>query len=279
MNDKCMQEFMSYVFAMSAKFTENESLAIRKLSTVFCKTHLKIIVLRHVLFHKHTRSILINSCGSGNKGVYQLFQTAQNDNFSCDISTCKLLCAICLYMKGDYVPTLDIVNKVLSNIPPYILYEGSVSNEGDQIYVDKFLDSNITVMQKAKTAWIFDLHFLKDMLPTEIPTGIKIELHFCNRAVSLSPFICAYYLQFLCYNEMRQYARRENALQHLTEVANNHAQSGLPMTSMNIAGHCLLVAGKIDQARGMFYRSHELSQIFISRDMFTSALWYLQNYC
>ena len=116
-NDKCMQNAIGVIINSTTGIPSNMDkvpVSISKLSTVFCKTHLKNVVLRNFLFHKHIRSILINSCGSGHKGVYQLHQTAQNDAFSCDISTCKLWCANFLYVKGDYLSTLNIVNQVLS---------------------------------------------------------------------------------------------------------------------------------------------------------------------
>ena len=285
MNDKCMQFaiwILSYFSIARPSNIDIQSPIISKLlSTVFCKTHLKTMVLRSYLFHKHLRPILINSCGPGNKGSYQLFQAAKNDTFSCDILTCKLWCAIFLYMKGNYLSTLNIVNQVLSNIPPYAMYLLSKqSNESKELYVDMFLDSDTTIIQRARKAWVFHLYFHKKMVNSELmPMGIMIELFFCCPAVILSPFICAYYLQFLCYNEMRQYVRRDIALQQLIEVTNNPEQWGDPLTTWNITGHCLLLAGKRDQARYMFYRSYIESLRHPSEDKYNSALWYLQNCC
>ena len=138
------------------------------------------------------------------------------------------------------------------------MYEGmSISNrDGEQLYVDMFLDSDTAVNQRARKAWIFHLNFLKDLVYSElIPVGIKIEIYFANPVVLLSPFTCAYYLQFLCYHEIRQYDRRDHALMQLTEVASNLVRCGMPSTTLNLAGHCMLLAGKRAQARDMFYRS------------------------
>ena len=66
---------------------------------VFFKTPLKTIVLRKYIFIK---SILGNNCSSRNKGAYKLHQTAKNGKVQFDISTCKLWCAILLYMRGDF---------------------------------------------------------------------------------------------------------------------------------------------------------------------------------
>ena len=284
MNDKCMIHAISLTIPFTIARLSNidkESLSISKLSTLDCKTHLKTMVIRNFLLNKHMRS-LFNSCGSGNKGVYQLQQTAQRDTFSCDISTCKLWCATFLYMKGDYLSTLNIVTQVLSNIPPYAMNEVMTNNDCEQLYVDMLLDSDTEVNERARKAWIFNLYFVKDSFYSElIPVGIQIEFHFSDVAAILSPITCAYYLQFLCYHEMHQYDRRECALQQLMEVAYNYMYEplGNPVTTWNIAGHCLLLAGKRAQARDMFYRSYTLSQRYPPLDKYNSAPWYLQNCC
>ena len=292
MNDICMMRYV--VFFKSAIYTaalcsrmdmyqmsSNGPLASffsiisKNISSVFCRTPLKTITLRICLF-MDIRSLIKNSCGSGNKGDYQLQKVAQNDTLSFDISTCKLWCAILLYMKGDCLSTLDIVNQVLSSIPPYVMYNESVINEGEQLYADMFLDSHSTATQRARKAWMFCLEIIEEMI--SMPTGIQIEL-YSHKICYLSPFTCAYYLQFLCYHDMRQYNRRDRALRQLTEVATNPEQRGNPLTAFNIAGHCMLLVGKRDQARDMFYRSYTWSQRFLPLDEYNSALWYLQNFC
>ena len=195
MNDKCMQfaiYMLNFYSIAGHSNIDKQSLMISKLSTVFCKTYLKHMVLRSFLFHKHIRSILINSCGPGNKGCYQLYQAAKNDTFSCDILTCKLWCAIFLYIKGDYMSTLNIVNQVLSNTPPYAMYVVVTSDESKETYVDMFLDSDTTIIKRAKKAWIFHLYFPKDVVYSEwMPMGIKIELYFSLR-------FCVFVIIYMC---------------------------------------------------------------------------------
>ena len=291
MNDTCMMMYNErlniaitdmHQISFNGLLPSSVKIIIRKNLAVLCKTPLKTIMLRKHLFW-HIQSLIKNSCGSGNKGVYQLHKTAYNDNLSCDIATCKLWCAILLYMKGDYSSTLNIINKVLSNIPPYaMLWSGAatnISNERKQLYVETFLDSGTTLIQRARKAWLFYLFFLKDIIYSElIPMGLKIELYFSYMCVMLSPFTCAHYLQFLCYHEMHQYDRRDCALRQLTEVANNPEQTCCPVTALNLAGHCMLLAGKRAQARDVFYRSHIFSKGQPLINEYNSALWYLQNY-
>ena len=293
MKDKCVIGIIRSCLRYTTKFSLKihlESESISKLSNVFCKTHLKTIVLRDFLFYKHIRSILIKNCGSGNKGLFQLLQTAQNDTFACDISTCKLWCAIFLYIKCNYFSTLNIINQVLSNIPPYVMYIPNVkigdieiqnvSNEDEKLYVDMFMDSDTTVVQRARKAWMSNLHFPKDMINSELmPLGIKIELYFTHTIVILSPFTCIYYLQFMCYHEMGQYDRRDRTLQQLTEVATDFERCGNPLTTCNITGHCLLLAGKTDLARQMFNLSNLVSKFNPPLDKYNSAMWYLENFC
>ena len=148
---------------------------------------------------------------------------------------------------------------MLSNIPPFMLYCIDIKDtDTKQLYVDMFLDSDVMMNQKASTAWMFDLTFMQDTTDS-LPLAIQIELYlsfYKYLPVNLSPFTCAYYLQFLCYHRMQQCDNRDHALQQLIEVVNDIEQCGKPHTSWNIAGHCLLLAGRTGQARHMFYRSY-----------------------
>ena len=282
MNDMCMIDIIGQLDLAVFPTGAHSSFKVfsQEMLTLFCKTPVKTIMLRKCLF-LHNRSLLKSSCVSGNKGVYQLHIIAKNDKFSFDISTCKLWCAILFYMRGDCSSSLNIVNQVLSSIPPYVML--NARNKGKkQLYVDIFLDSGTTLIQRIRKAWMFDLLFKKDMIDSvPLPMGIQIELYFSDSSmyVYLSPFTCAYYLQFLCYHKMCQYDRRDRALLHLIEVTDNPEQRGMPFTSFNIAGHCLLLAGKRDQARDMFYHSYIMSLMFPPFDKYNSALWYHQNYC
>ena len=245
---------------------------ISEISAMYCKTPLKTIVLRNCLLMLII-SILRSHHDLGNKGVYELHRTAKNDILSFDISTCKLWCAILLYQRSNFSSTLDIVNLVLSNIPPYAIYVGTSS----ALYVDMFLDSDTTIIQRARKAWMFELNFSKHMSDL-LPLGIQIELYFSDLYVILSPLTCGYYLQFLCYHEMQQYERRDSALQQLIEwVYNLEHYDKYHYVSLNIAGHCLLLAGKSVQARDVFYESYTVSQRRPPCDEYNSALWYLQN--
>ena len=250
-----------------------------KISDTLCKTPLKAMGLEYCIF-SYMRSILINRCGSGNKDVYQIHRTAQNDYLSLDISTCKLWCAILLYMRRDFSSTLDIVNQVLSDIPPYAMYicqnKIIASNEDKELYVSILQDSDTSVTERAKKAWLFPLFFSKNMSDS-LPLGMKIELYFCDGHIILSPFTCAYYLQFLCYHEMCQYVNRDCALQQLIEEYQDTQTIRLSQFDHNITGHCLLLAGKRAQAQKVFYSSYTWSQRHPPCDKYNSALWYLQN--
>ena len=309
-NDECMIRLSASVEGNYVKELEHNpciyKAILSKILNVFCKTTLKRIVMGQFIL-KLIMSLLKNNCAAGNKGCYQLHRTAQNDTLSFDISTCKLWCAILFYMRGDFLSTLDIVNQVLSCIPPFSIDEYKVkagSNEREQLYVEMFLNSDATILQRARKAWMLSLYFTKYMSHS-MPFGIQIELYFCDIDVSLSPFTCAYYLQFLCYHGMQQYDRRDRTLQQFIEYLCSPEQSHLqisttiiaghylcieylfntiqgaegqhPFSTLNLAGHCLLLAGKRDQARVMFNISYAISQGHPPYDKYNSALWYLQN--
>ena len=190
-------------------------------------------------------------------------------------------------MRKDYSSTLSTVNQMLSNIAPFALYACPCgdsdhwgSTEAKGFYVDRFVDSEITVENRAKTAWLTPLMVDKDMAHV-MPLAIQIELLFHDHAffplMKLSPYVCAYYLMFLCYHELHQYNNRDRALCQLVDVANNGRQSG-PNTyrSWNITGHCLFLAGDITQAHKFFIRSYQNTQNDPPYDKHNSALHYLQ---
>ena len=280
--DDCVMKYICRLYLARLHVPPDASnLTNQLLHAVFpCITPLRILVLIRMLFKEHFSSLQHKGV-HGNKGVYQLRRTAQNDTWSFDISTSKLFCASLLFKKGDFSSTLNIINQVLSNIPPFLMYNYNVNltfvdTEAKQLYADMFLDSDVTMIQRAKKAWISDLLITKDMIDV-VPLAIQIELHFFDlHPIPLSPFTCAYYLQFLCYHRMQQYENRDSALRQLIEVVFNREQCSIHYFSINIAGHCLLLAGKRDQARAMFIRSHSLTQQSPA-GKFNPALWYLQN--
>ena len=241
---------------------------IQTLSRLSCKTpSIKTLALRECLLEKHFSIIVKYKNDPGNKGVYQICRTTKNDNYSFDISTSKLWCAMLLYIKGSIPATLDYVNNVLSSIPPFAMYKSFIiyrSNESKELYLNMFLDSDIPISQRARTAWLFDLDITLDMTDS-VPLAIQNELFFHDNSdgmpLYLSPFTCAYYLQFLCYHNMHQYTNRDRALQELIDIVNDRKQCGTPpFISLNITGHCLLLAGRRDEALLMFQRSYSFTQ-------------------
>ena len=156
-------------------------------------------------------------------------------------------------MKGVFLSTLDIVNKVLSNIPSLAMYERLESNEREKLYIAMFLDSDTTIIQRVRIFWLPDMRFTKDT-PDPLPLGIQIDF-FCDHMIYLSPTVCACYLKFMCYHKMNQFDRREFALQQLIQEMTNPEQPVIGIYDANIVGHCLLLAGKIDTARVLFFAS------------------------
>ena len=281
--DSCVVKYMYKLRLIRKNLCTSMSNTINQVLALSCKSPLKILVLKQYLFEEHF-SLLIHTCVPGNKGVYQLCKTAQNDPCSFDISTSKLWCAILFFKNRDFSSTLNIINRLLLSIPPFdmILYNPAggkfVDKEAKQLYVDIFLHSDVTMIQRAKKAWMLDLCVTKNMTDL-MPLAIQIELHFISDGlpVYLSPFISAYYLQFLCYHRMHQYDNRDRVLQQLIEVVKNIEQCGWPHTSLNIVGHCLLLAGNTLKAHDMFHMSYFTTIIKPPIHKYNSALWYLLN--
>ena len=253
--------------------------------SVVCKTDLKSLLIKMILQMIHIRSLLKESC-PGNKELYQLHKLTHNDALSSDISTSKLWYAFYLLLKKDYKSTLNTVNQILSNIAPFAMNcccdvsDHWGSTEAKELYVDKFMDPEITVQHRAKTAWLVSFLVDKDMAHV-MPLAIQIELLFHDHAVfafmKLSLYVCAYYLMFLCYHELHQYDQRDGALRQLVDVANNVRQTGpYHYQSWNIIGHCLFLAGHKAPAHSFFINSYQYTQRKPPYDQYNSALHYLQ---
>ena len=278
-NDKFMMQNCGLLEVYVTRLIQlpNLSNTISQVLALHCKTPLQTLVLQQCLL-KMNLNLPIHTSVQRNRSVYQLYKTVQNDTCSFDISKCELWCAILLYKKQDFSLALNIINQMLSSIPPFTMYHDHfIETDAKQLYVDTFLDSDITTIHRARKAWMFDLTFAQAMTNV-VPLAIQIELYFRGtQIVWLSPFTCAYYLQFLCYHEMHQYDNRDHALQQLIEVGKNPKQHGYPLTSFNIIGHCLLLAGRTVQARTILYWSYMLSHK-TPREKWNSAKWYLLNF-
>ena len=251
-----------------------------RMSDISCETILLSLILKCLRFHKRFKFL---RCAD-NKDFYTIKQFALNGEISLDLSTCKLWYATLLFMKGEYVPALTIVNQMLSSIPPYALFYsyGAICsrNETKNLYTGMFINSDMATKKKARTSWLFDLHFSKQCTDN-VPLAIQIELYFSDfvNAVQISPFAFAYYLMFVCYHELRQYDKRERSLRHLVDVVHNSEQCGNNRHhSYNLAGHCLLVVGKTHRAREMFRKSYQFIRN-CPRGKYNSASWYMQNFC
>ena len=123
-------------------------------------------------------------------------------------------------INGNYELTLSTVNEILSSIPPYALYHSGFhifsNDSAKELFIDMFVNSEITVSKRAKTAWLFDVVFPKH-IANSMPLAIQIELYFCDSltGVRISPFVCAYYLMFLCYHGLHDHENRNSALRQL----------------------------------------------------------------
>ena len=223
---------------------------------------------------------------AGNRDEYTLRRLAYSDLSSFDVSTCKLWYAMVLLMRTDYAACIRTVNDVLSRIPPFALYMTSgciiSSNESKSLYEHVHLHSDGDVVERISTSWLRDLRFFKNMLYNiKVPLAIHVELSFCDelQGVRVSPFIFAYYLMFLCHHELHQNDERDCVLRLLVDTVNNYQElNGLLLHhSLNIAGHCLLLAGHKDCAREIFIRSFQLTHGMPPYDKYNSAGHYLEK--
>ena len=243
-------------------------------------TSLAPLVLRYHVFMSN-----IPHRVPGNRDTYELGRLANSDAALVDISTCKLWYAMVSLMRTDYAACLRTVNDVLSRIPPYALYMSGYtlqsSRESTSLYEHVYLQSDTDVVERLRTSWLRDLWFYKDMLYNiNPPLAVRIELFICDEdvGVPVSPFVFAYYLMFLCHHELHQFDDRDRALRLLVDTMYNPEQHGLLYYhSLNIAGHCLFLAGRRDRAREMFIHSAQITQARPPFHKYNSAVLYLHS--
>ena len=242
-------------------------------------TSLAPLVLRyHVLMSNIPHRVPVN------RDAYKLSRLAHSHAASFDISTCKLWYAMVSLMRTDYAACLRTVNDVLSRISPFALYISwnriQSSRECTSLYEHVYLQSDADVVEKVRTSWLQDLWLNKYMLHNiNLPSAVSVELSFCDELVGVhvSPFLFAYYLMFLCHHELHQFDDRDRALRLLVDTAYNSEQRGtIYHHSLNIAGHCLLLAGRRDRAREVFMQSYQATQRNPPYHKYNSAVHYLQ---
>ena len=152
-------------------------------------------------------------------------------------------------------------------------------DDSKQLYIDRYYGRNTDILCRAKEASLFDMRIYHSQY-SFVPRAIQIELEHCDTEIGvvISPFICAYYLMFLCYHELGKYDNRSRALRQLVETVSDRERCGVALYhSYNIAGHCMLIAGNVEMARGMFLRSARFTNRQRSRvfDKYNAAYKYL----
>ena len=287
-NDECLMDHAYRCYGLYSRFTcpsSDPSLVTRVPTHLTAgilagrfTTSLAPLVLRYHVFMSNVPHRV-----PGNRDAYKLGQLAHIDAASVDISTFKLWYAMLLLMRTDYAACLRTVNDVLSQIPPYALYMScsrlQSSRESASLYQHVYLQSDADVVERLRTSWLQDLYFYKDMLHINLPSAVSVELSFCDEdfGVRVSPFVFAYYLMFLCHHELHQYDDRDRALRLLVDNVYNPEQRGrFYHHSLNIAGHCLFLAGRRDRAREMFILSYQSTQTR-PHHKYNSARHYLQS--
>ena len=230
----------------------------------------------------------------------KLHQITHNTSSRFDLTTSKIWYAIILLSKQDFSSALRVINEVLSSIPPYYLcvsedyMNTSTSSKRRKdkrlrLYAEKFMNSDTTVMERGRQAWL--MPFTTEKCMTDIlPLALQIEIYFLDNYLGMtqfseiSPFVILQYLAFHCYHELGQYDQRHNAIHQLIHaiVKDGPSYDSSYYHSFNIAGHCLLINGEIDFARQMFISSNQLTERrvkFLSSNQSTAATWYLQHFC
>ena len=219
----------------------------------------------------------------GNKSVYFYTKHLDKNIYGTDIASCKLRLSTFLLYQGDYCRSLNIINNVMSSIPPYAQYyikRTKLSYDlSKHLYVDTYCTQNSNIIRRAKEAWLNDMFFTSNEY-LFLPRAIQVELCYCFKVVGIfiSPFTYAHYLMFLCYHGLGQYNIRDRALHQLIDTVNDEERFCVALYhSYNIAGHCMLMAGCVEMARDMFLKSAQFTHScpLPAFDKYNSAYKYL----
>ena len=102
----------------------------------------------------------------GNKSLYQYMKALHNNMFGYDIACSKLWLATFLFQRGDYNRSLQVINDVLSNIPPYAFNWQNDNDDTGEFYY-RYIDMccNWDVKSKSKKAWLSDMRIMHMHLP------------------------------------------------------------------------------------------------------------------
>ena len=247
-----------------------------------CSTLLPLFTIRYVC--RLIATARLYSCfNQGHKRVCYYMATLTNNIHGTDIASSKLWLATFWYWRGDCYRALKIINDIFSAIPPYALYYTCkgihTGDDSKQLYIDIYSVRNSNIICRANKSWLADMHITHREY-SFMPHAIKIELEHCDPAISvrISPFTYAYYLMFLCYHGLGQYDNRDRALHQLAETVQGEERCSLyKFYSLNIAGHCMLMAGYVEMGRYMFLRSARLThkQKCKAWDKYNAAYAYL----
>ena len=245
------------------------------------QTPLASLVIRHVCLLANMEQLKYSS--AGNISVYQCLRVMIYNSLNTDIASSLLWGATFLLQMKEYGRALKHINKVLSSIPPYVLYCSlpAASSVDTKLYKDTIYSREPDILNRARKAWLFDI-MITSADYQFMPRAIQIELLYsdpCFQVVSISPFTYAYYLMFLCYQGLGQYENRDCALRELVDTVNSAERCSIfRHNSLNIAAHCLLLAEQADAAQNLLLKSihftHILGNII---DKNNSAYQYLSN--
>ena len=251
----------------SGKTYSYESLCtalVRTASGLLVPSSLSVLLIKYFCLPIAIKK-LYDSAHQCNKYVYNNMTPLSNNVYGTDIASSKLWLATFLRQQGDYYKSLQIINRLLSSIPPYAFYESGYMHINDgykQIYIDKYFQ-NTDLLNRAKEAWLLNMHITHRQY-SFVPRAIQIELDYCDTAVGVkvSPFIYAYYVMFLCYHELGQYYNRDCvAFYELALTLTDKERHGAYMHhSLNIVGHCMLMAGYEETARDLFLESAKFTR-------------------
>ncbi|KAK3092935.1 hypothetical protein FSP39_009093 [Pinctada imbricata] len=143
------------------------------------------------------------SLPKNNKHKYRLYETLKpmlTTGFRGDVTTGKLTMATYMYMVGKTESALYVIQKLLSDYPPYAM-DGSRDELKMITYIDYMCGRGYSIEYKARRAYV-PYYRLYSRCLNAFPHSLKILISKSNY-ILIDPLTYTYFLQSLCYVQLR----------------------------------------------------------------------------
>ncbi|KAK3589775.1 hypothetical protein CHS0354_021107 [Potamilus streckersoni] len=188
---------------------------------------------------------------------------------ACDLDVCSgwLKLATVKYQLEDLLGALMIIDNVLSNYGPHVVYYTSFSVIRDQSFAEYPTDERMTISEFSKKYIMYAVMFLHEEMNV-VPNPVRYQ--FCNGGVlSLNPIFYAHFLQFLILCQLGRFEESKSALQEMQNFQNDSSKLETATETLELLAQCYILLEDNIAALGC------LAQLVKRGDASVSVYWQL----